>query len=197
MEQSRDTPWGFIAAIAGLAVVAVGLLVLPGLLSPTPAPTPRPTSPPLDPHVVDTDDGTVVFSYEDGAIVIRRTIDEVTTELGRAVLSEGFIPGATDLTFSGGSNSIMLCPDASGALTERFAFGWESGRGEMSYSGPPAVGQGAPDGMYLFAFLPGGPTTYRFEVKSSTGNGGGGTEEGFAYVATNGDLQASGCRVSR
>ena len=78
----RDRPWGFVLTIGAVAVVGILLLVVPGMLAPKPETTPRP-SPTPDPHVVVTEAGTIVFGFEDGSIVVRRTTDAVTTELGR------------------------------------------------------------------------------------------------------------------
>jgi hypothetical protein len=194
--KSTDPPWGFILALGGLVIVAIALLLLPGLLSPKPAPTPAPSPTLLDPHVVVTPNGTLVFAFEDGAIVVRRTVDAVTTELGRAALPGPMLPAATDAPVNGSASFLMVCPAPGGGAQDRFVFGHLDGS-PITYTGPTADGQGAPDGFFLFALRPGeisDALQIRIEVVGHGMVGAPGSE--FRFAASDGVLQPSGCRVS-
>lgn len=194
--KSADPPWGYILTLGGVAIVAVALLVLPGLLFSKPAPSPAPSPAPLDPHVVVTPNGTLVFAFEDGAIVIRRTVEAVPTELGRAALPGPMLPAATDAPVNGSAGFLMVCPAPGGGAQDRFVFGHLDGA-PIAYTGPTADGQGAPDGFFLFALRPGeisDAQQIRVEVVGQGMVGLPGSELGFA--ASDGVLQPSGCRVS-
>jgi hypothetical protein len=78
---------------------------------------------------------------------------------------------------------------------DRFLLGHiEFGSG-MTYHGPGVLGQGAPDGIFLFA-LPRGDLdpAAQFEVNSSGGGVGVGANY-FELALTEGEEQPSGCRV--
>ncbi len=205
---SSGPPWGYIVTLGALVIVAIVLLVVPGMLAPKPAPTAGPsptagpTSAPLDPHVVLTPGGTLVFGLEDGSIVIRRTVGAATTELGRAALPAAMLPTATDAPINGSASYVMVCPSSNGQGQDRFVFGHlDLGQG-ITYAGPPADGQGAPDGLFLFALRPGDISdSQQIRIQSSSGRVGvPGNEVGipgaaFGPAASEGVLQPSGCRI--
>jgi hypothetical protein len=193
--QPRDPPWGFILTVGAVAVVGILVLVVPGMLSPnSPSTTPRPTPTP-DPHAVVTPAGAIAFGFEDGAIVIRRTTDGVTSELGRVPLAAAEQPIESGAPLSGASVYAMICSSTSAAGPERFLFGHiDFGRG-ISYSGPAAVGQGAPDGLFLFALPPGNiDPAARLVVTSDAGRFSVGAQY-FELAAAEGTEQPSGCRI--
>ena len=194
MTEPHRPAWGFALTIGAIAFVAVGLLVLPNILNLTaPAATPLPTAT-ADPHVVVTDAGTLAISYEDSAMVVRRTADGTTTELGRVSLPSTIVPGASAQAVSGNAFDLMTCPGASGAPNDRFVFGWQFDIRDFRYTGPPAIGQVAPDGLYLFALDAGGTTPDHITIASRSGGGDTAASE-FDDLARNGEPLASGCRV--
>jgi hypothetical protein len=193
--QPRDPPWGFILTIGAVAIAGIALLVVPGMLAPAPpSPTARP-SPTPDPHVVVTDAGTVLFGFEDGAIVVRRTVGGVTSDLGRAPLSPEQQPTESGGPLSGAGGYAMACPSSIAAGPEYFWFGHiDFGKG-ISYRGPVASGQGAPDGLYLFVLPPGDVDSgARFEVVSDAGSFSV-VGQSFQLALTEGKEQPSGCRI--
>ncbi len=191
-----DRPWGYILTLGGLAIVAVALLVVPGMLAPKPASNAAASPEPLDPHVVVTPDGTLTFGLEDGAIVIRRTVDQVTTELGRATLPASMLPAATDEPVNGSAMFVMLCPLSNEQSQGRFVFGHLDGP-VITYDGPTADGQAALDGLFLFALRPGVISdSQQIHIESSAHNSVGSSGNSFGLAASGGALQPSGCRVS-
>jgi hypothetical protein len=150
---------GWLVPGALLLVAAVALLVTIAPHS-GPSPSPRPsssTSPAQSPdaHLVVTDEGVVSFQFEVGAIVVRLTKAGVTTELGRAALqTEAPSPGASAAPV-GTELFAMVCGPADSAESRRYVFGHTDSGSGVQYSGPQAVGQGASDGLFLFALLPG------------------------------------------
>jgi hypothetical protein len=191
---AADRPWGFIAVIGVIALLAVGLLVVPGILSPPAPSAPRP-SPAPDAHIVTTDAGTLDFGLEGSAIVVHWTANGAATiELGRSELPAALVPAATDEPIEGSAEWTMTCLASSGAPT-RIIFGHIGFGKGIEYSGPAAVGQGAPDGLFLFA-LTGGTFApeARIEIKSTAGAVGVGAQS-FDSTLTDGLRQASGCRV--
>lgn len=181
--------------IGAIAVVGILLLVVPGLLAPRPAePTPRP-SPTPDPHVVVTDAGTFVIDYEDGSVVVRRTVGDVTSELGRVSVPEAQQPAESGGSLRGAAGYAMVCPTGRADGPEKFMFGHiEFGTG-LTYKGPLAAGQGAPDGLFLFAIRP-GPITGAARIVVSSDVGSVGTEAALYELAlTQGEEQPSGCWV--
>jgi hypothetical protein len=197
-DHPRDRPWGYLATIGAIAIVGVLLLVVPGMLvpkAPVSTPTPRPSPTPEDPHVVVTEAGTIVFGFETGEIVIRRTVDGVETELARVPVPEAQHPVASGDPLHGAGAYAMVCAADGASGPERFLFGYvEPGTG-ITYRGPTALGQGAPDGLFLFALPPGDiDPEARFEVGSDAASLGLGARS-FERALTEGDEQPSGCRV--
>jgi hypothetical protein len=193
-DEPRDRPWGFVLTIGAIAVVGILLLVVPGMLAPQPETTPRP-SPTPDPHVVVTDAGTIVFGFDDGSIVIRRTADAVTVELGRIPVPSEQQPAKSGDPLSGAALYAMVCPTAGDPGGDRFLVGiMPVGKG-ITYKGPAALGQVAPDSIFLFALPPGDlDPAAQFEVSSSGGSVGVGTRV-FELALIQGAAQPSGCRV--
>jgi hypothetical protein len=190
----RERPWGFVLTIGAIAVVGILLLVVPGMLAPTPETTPRP-SPTPDPHVVVTDAGTIVFGFEDGSIVVRRTTDAVTTELGRIPVAPEWRPVTSGGPLNGAAVYAMVCPAASDPAGDRFLLGYIGFGSGMTYRGPGALGQGAPDGLYLFALPRGDLDPAALLEVSSSGGGVGVGANYFELALTEGEEQPSGCRV--
>lgn len=189
-----DRPWGFVLTIGAVVVVGVLLLVVPGMLAPVPETTPRP-SPTPDPHVVVTEAGTIVFGFEDGSIVVRRTTDSVTTELARMPVPIEQQPAKSGDPLNGAALYAMVCPTASDPGGDRFLLGiMPVGKG-IAYRGPAALGEVAPDSLFLFALPPGDiDPAAQFEVSSSGGSVGVGAQV-FQLALTQGEEQPSGCRV--
>jgi hypothetical protein len=192
-DSSGDRPWGYFLILGGLALVAIGLLVIPGILSPTPGSQPRPTRTP-DPHLVVTEGGTIEFGLERNAIVIRRTTAGVTTELGRTVLPDEMMPFASGDPLNGSAGFAMVCPSTTGSGSDRFVFGHIDGTG-ITYRGPKADGQGAPDGLFLFALRPGEVGDSVLATVESSSGSVGVSGRSFGLATSEGKLQPSGCHV--
>ncbi len=153
MSEERSAPWAFWGVLGVLAVAAVALLVVPGLLAPQP--TPRPTaSPTVDPHFITTDQGTFRFGIEGGDLVVDE-LAPTARELGRVALPGFFDPGASVQGSSGGSSSILACPDAAPEGMLRFYFGVETNVTGFEYKGPPAVSSFSEDGTWMVVLAPG------------------------------------------
>ncbi len=128
------------------------------------------------------------FGIEGADFVIRLTNASGTTELGRDAITVG-----------GVSAKVMVCGPADGPTSHRYFFGYTNGDQSIQYSGPPAVGQGASDGAFLFAILPG---TIGIQLGPKVDAG---KAPGMGAVSFNGDIfaraiasgrrQASGCYV--
>ncbi len=172
--------------------------MLPGLLAEPPAPTLAPTpstGPTTDPHTVVTPAGIVTFGLEGADIVIKRTpTGGTTTELGRVPVP-GAVPEPSG-TFTGSAGFAMVCPAADLTLSEGFFFGYVDPAGGIEYSGPSALGQGAPDGLFLFVVSAAGldPNT-PLRAKSSGGELGMSINT-FVSAVREGQKQPSGCYVS-
>lgn len=191
----------------GWLVPGVALLLAAGLLivvtwprsGPTPSTAPSPaTTQPSDDHAVATDQGIVSFRFEGDAIVVRLTGAERTTELGRATVTAvaTAAPGGTASPM-GTAVFAMLCGPADGPDSRRYVFGHTDAGSSVAYSGPQAVGQGAADGLFLFALLPGPvDSTATIEVRAGPrGPGGGFQASVFSQAASEGQGQPSGCYV--
>lgn len=139
--RSRGPLWLVAAAIVLVAGAALVISQQPNTAGAGPSPSP---SPALSAHQVATDQGIVSFAIEDGAIVVRLEAGGTTTELGR-----------TSTSANATSGFAMVCGPADGPDSHRYVFG-NLGIGDpIIYQGPPADGQGAPDGTFLFALRPG------------------------------------------
>ena len=183
--RSRGPTW-IVAGIVVLMAAAV-LFVSQQRGSTAAEPSPSPTLALTD-HQVATDQGIVSFAIEGGEFVVRLTNASGTTELGRDAITTG-----------GVSAGVMVCGPADGPTSHRYFFGYTNGDRAIQYSGPPAIGQGASDGAFLFAILPGTIGT-QLEPKVDAGK-----EPGMGATSFNGDIfvqaiasgqrQASGCYV--
>jgi hypothetical protein len=201
-DRPRDRPWGFLVTIGVIAVVGILLLVVPGLLAPGPAePTPRP-SPTPDPHVVVTEDGTIVFGIEDAAFVIRETSGTTVRELVRTPVSTVEGPGGSP-TMTGAAGFAMACGTPGSSDYRRYVFGpadippSASSAAGMGFIAPDGVGSIAPDGLFLYALDASVPdeeasvsVTYKGQVSIGMGS------KAFADMATIGSRQPSGCSVA-
>ena len=196
-DQPKSSHRGWILSGAIVVIVAGVLLVsqLPHGSAAGAGPSPSPTTALTD-HEVATDQGIVSFQQGNGSIVVRLTAAGTTTELGR---TSGLI--------GGGAGYAMVCGPADGPDSHRYFFGHTDTPTGIEYSGPPAVGQVAPDGTFLFALLPGTiGTTFDLKLAAAKGAGGGGVgsigfnggfDGGvFADTIASGQRQASGCYVS-
>jgi hypothetical protein len=184
--RSRGLGWlvaGAIALVAGVALIVSQQLGSTTGAGPSPSPSPQ-----LSAHEVATDQGIVSFALENGAIVVRLEAGGTTTELGRTSTATG-----------GSSGFAMVCGPADGPTSHRYVFGHLDGDATIEYTGPPAVGQGAPDGIFLFALRPGTVgTAQMIQVEAGSGPGNPmvrfpGTV--FADAIATGQRQASGCYV--
>jgi hypothetical protein len=190
----------FFVVLGALVLGAVALLVLPGLLAEPPRPTRQPTASPgptTDPHAVITPAGVVTFGLEGSDIVIRRTpAGGPTSELGRITVPESTRPAASGDTFTSSGGFAMVCPAADGSMTDGFFFGYVDPAGGITYAGPAALGQGAPDGLFLFTVSTAtlDPST-KLEAKSK-GGALGISVATFGFAITEGHKQPSGCFVS-
>jgi hypothetical protein len=191
----------FFVVLGALVLGALVILVLPGFLAgpPTPPiPTRAPTASPgatTDPHSVVTPSGVVSIGLEGNDIVIKRTpTGGAPTELGRIPVPGG-APAPSD-PFSGSAGFAMVCPAADASLTDGFFFGFVNSAGGIEYSGPSALGQGAPDGLFLFVLSTVGldPNT-PLRAKSSGGELGISINT-FGFASSGGQKQASGCFVT-
>ena len=195
---SRRPLWLGAAAIVlvfGAAFVVSRPSTNTGGAGPSPSPSPA-----LSAHQVATDQGIVSFAIENGSIVIRLEADGTTTELGR-----------TSTPLGDSSGYAMVCGPADGPASHRYVFGTLGVGAPIVYQGPPADGQGAPDGTFLFALRPGTigaigtiqsqPGFSDLMVEVELGNGPGvHNAVGFpgstwATAIASGQRQASGCFV--
>ena len=192
----RDRPSGYFLALGGLVLVAVGLLVVPGLLAPTPRPTAKPT-PTSDPHVVVTAYGVLSIALEGNTLVVRRIDVTPAQALGRVFLPDEMLPAASGGELNGSASFLLACPPPGGGSDlARILFGHVGFGGGVTYTGPPADGQAAPDGLYLYALRPGAVAESAvMDVKSSHGELGVPVSE-FTRIATEATLQPSGCHAS-
>ena len=156
MSDERSAPWAFWGVLSLLVVVAVGLLVVPGLLAPQPTPAPpRPTATPtIDRHVITTAQGTFRFGI-DGSDIVINEVTPTARELGRIPVLAGFDPSASVQTISGGGSWILACPDAAPGDALRIWFGLETDLTDARYSGPAAVSSFAEDGTWMVILDPG------------------------------------------
>ncbi|MGH2406462.1 MAG: hypothetical protein ACRDF7_00095 [Candidatus Limnocylindrales bacterium] len=172
--------------IWGALAFAVGLLVFTFMPRNGPTPTPSrvvPSPSPGDEHEVLTDEGVVSFRLEGAEIVVRLAADGTTTELGRTMLPTG-----------GTAMFVMVCGSRPAPEARRYVFGHMDSLGD--YIGPEAVGHEASDGLFLFALLPdaaSGPV----KLTASDGTGAGFGGDSFDRATKDGQLQPSGCFVSR
>lgn len=140
--KSRGPIWLVTAAIV---VIAGAALVISRQSTSTAGAVPSPSpSPALSAFEVATDHGVVSFHLESGAIVVRLKSGGTTTELGRTTTST-----------EGSAGFAMVCGPADGPTSHRYVFGNLGLGAPIIYQGPPADGQGAPDGTFLFALRPG------------------------------------------
>jgi len=194
----REVPWGYVLMLGAVVVVAAGLLVLPGLLSPHPSAAPA-TSPPAigDEHEVTTAQGTFRFGYDGNAISIER-VEPSPIELGRAVLPDFAQPSFSGVPVAGGGLWALACPGQGAAELIRILFGFENAHPQgPRYDGPPAVGSIADDGLWMFVIDP-GPIDPDARISFMTSSGGGGIL-GSTFdrlLADQENPQPSGCFVS-
>jgi len=184
--------------VVGILALAAGILVGPGLLNPEPTTPPRPTPSP-DPHLAVTGHGTFEIRAEPGAIVIRR-IDGTPVEVGRAPIPAEDQPTRSGDPIAGSMGFVMACPAGTSQDGLRLVFGSldpTHGFVARPYAGPPATGQIAPDGLFLFvltsANVPAGSTLDISAKGGSLGLPG----ESFAGTLVDGKRQGSGCFVSQ
>jgi hypothetical protein len=189
-QQDRSRERRSLSGIVIVGIIVVAAVVFAGpvgsALGVTATPSPIPTSTP-DEHVVSTPGGEIAFRAVDGMLVVSRTF------AGQTVVLD-----AVSLAYSGVGMlvvEVMVCPSPHGGPPERYFFGRiETGGQPITYSGPPAYGQGASDGLFLFVMLPGelgGEDV--ISVGSPAGHGAGTSGEQFTTVASLGRGLPSGC----
>lgn len=189
----------------GIAVLSSCVAVLAGC---TTAASPTPTSAPgtavaqspvasvaLDEHSVALDGASIRFATESGAFVVTLERGGTSTELARVgTTSES--PAASDLAQTRGY--AMVCPQGASPATY-YVFGTITPPSMTTYSGPPARGQGARDGLFLYAL-----DSQVLEPTARIAVTGAGeyapslqfAAKAFDIASSSGQLQSSGCRVS-
>jgi len=191
MEQ-QERPGGR-RALSGIVIIGfiiVAAVVLARSVGPTVAvtatPSPEPTSTP-DEHVVSTPGGDIAFRAVDGMLVVTRTFVGQTVVLNAVSLADSGV-GSTVL-------EVMVCPSPQGGPLERYILGrLDMGEQPIAYSGPPAFGQGASDGLFLFVMLAGelgGEDV--ISITSPAGNSAGTSGDQFTTVTEFGRGLPSGC----
>lgn len=198
LQDSRDRPWGFLALLGAVLLVAVGLLVGPGLLAPGPSPEPS-VAPSSDPHVVATSAGTfaIVYDYATQAFVINRTVDSAaTSQLARQPLPPDQFPAQSGEPLFGVFEWAATCPGITGGDPIRILFGSMYPAGNPQYRGPAADWAIAPDGLFIVVLQP-GRLDPGAEIRMSTSSGSIGVEaSAFDYALNSGASQSSGCFVA-
>jgi hypothetical protein len=190
VQQNRWSDQRRVTGIAIVAFVIVAGVVLAGSigsrLAVTAAPSPEPTSTP-DEHVVSTPGGDIAFRDVAGMLVVSRTFAGQTVVLNSVSLANS---GVGHLVVE-----VMVCPAPDGGPLERYILGrLDTGGQPITYSGPPAIGQGAGDGLFLFVLLPGelgGDDV--ISVTSVSGDLAGTNGDQFTTVTDLGRGLPSGC----
>jgi hypothetical protein len=163
---------------------------------------PRPTAA-LDPHTVTVDGVTWRIGVAGDTIEIHRTASSGTSSavprdlIAVAAIPPGLDPETSSISFG----SMLHCPRPGGA-DQWVVFGWLSPRPGyppaagpvFDYSGPPAHGQDAPDGLFLYVI---DPATFDAKEAVKVQAPGGRKTIGFGgLVAYDTDVrQPSGCFV--
>lgn len=189
-QQDRSGGRRRVAGIVIVGFIIVTAVVLAGsvgsTLAVTATPSPEPTSTP-DEHVVSTPGGDIAFRDVEGMLVVTRTFAGQTVVLN-----------AVSLAYSGVGHlvvELMVCPSPQGGPLERYILGrLDTGGQPIAYSGPPAFGKGASDGLFLFVMLPGelgGEDV--ISVTSVAGDLAGTSGEQFTTVTEFGRGLPSGC----
>ena len=187
-ERSRGRRMSSAIVIVGFIVVATVALAasVGSALAATTSPSAAPTSTP-DEHIVSTPGGDIDFRAADGMLVVTRTFAGETAVLNSVSLADSGV-GSTVV-------EVMVCPSPQGGPLECYLFGRiDTGDQPIAYSGPPAFGRGASDGLFLFVMLPGelgGEDV--ISVTSAAGDLAGTNGEQFSTVASLGRGLPSGC----
>lgn len=172
---------GFIIVAAVVVAISVG-----SALALTATPSTEPTSTP-DEHVVSTPGGDIAFRAVDGMLVVTRTFAGQTVALNAVSLADSGV-GSTVV-------EVMICPSPQGEPLERYILGrLDTGGQPIAYGGPPAFGQGASDGLFLFVMLAGelgGEDV--ITITSPAGNWAGTSGDQFTTVMEFGRGLPSGC----
>jgi hypothetical protein len=194
-DRNWDRFRGWIVPVA-VAVVTIGLVIVAINQSPQ-APTSS-VSPSASAsavvvagqHDVVTDQGTVSIAEEAGVIVVRLTDAGGSHELARAggeATASGHAPP------SGATGYIMSCSQTGGE-PRRYVFGKVAAGSRIELAGSDAAGQGASDGLFLFALTAGSSADLTISVDG---------RKQLAYRSTAfdallrvGTRQESGCLVA-
>jgi hypothetical protein len=111
------------------------------------------------------------------------------------------VPGSAQPAFGGDKLArpidwTMACPDAAGGAELRILFGSIYPADHPAYSGPPANGTFASDGLFLYVLGPGqvgAGSQIRVQASGGTLDVAAST---FDQTLESGDRQDSGCRVA-
>lgn len=188
-----------LGAIAACGISPSPASSLPSAATPagtTPAGGSPKSSPGADQHIVPVAGGTLEFRLDAGAIVVRLIASGNASELGRKVLAGVYLPAASsDASFA--ASYILSCPGSTAGV-HRIVFGYIHPSAKLTYTGPPATGQSASDGLFLFALANdtsgssstilidgGGPPAPSLQLSVSS----------FDMAKTVGQLQPSGCYI--
>jgi hypothetical protein len=187
-DRERDVPWGYLAVVGLAVAAAIGLLVVPGMLSPTATPRPSPTQPVIGtgPEVT-TGQGTFRIGQDGNEIVIER-LEPSPGELARVTAPR---PGTSGV-------GSLACPGDGGVDPIRIVLGVEPDPSSPRYEGPPALGTVTEDGLWMVVLEP-GPIEPTATMMLTTGRGNSGGFRGDPFerlLAGEGDAQPSGCRTS-
>jgi hypothetical protein len=181
---SRWSPGGAIVGLILVAVVGLGAyLAIPKAITPAGG-SPSPSQ---DPHVVEV--GGVRYEIKQRGQSI-----EVTSSAGGGNASLASEPSPD----GGSTGYAMTCPSANGGPSIRFIFGHITPDPRATepavYDGPAAVGQAAPDGLFLFVITesPIDPAVM-LEVKSRSGEIG---VPGSIFADLEAQRGPLGCHVS-
>lgn len=198
---TEDRWRGWLLPGAALAV-AVAVLALAIIRSTNPEPgrsRPSPSSVAAsatasDDHAVVVDDTTFTIRLDGSSLVVTRSRAGTTLELARGT-TPVVVPSAQETPTASGSTLFLLACDTTTSKPERLLFGHLDGAQPIVYAGPAAFGQGAADGLFLFALRP-GPVDDQdmITVKSAKGGGAVGFPgEAFSTIEASGTKQTSGC----
>jgi hypothetical protein len=187
----------YLLILAGVVLTAAAILILPTLLaaSPSPEPTALPSLV-ADPHRVEVNGVSYVIAYDGGSIVVTRDSPPPADELGRVSIPRDAQPAASGLPLAGSAEWVLVCSGRGGGPALRIWWGHLRPESRSPiYSGPAAVGQAAPDGLFMFVLTGESVSdSDQLLLRGDTAKlGVGGVV--FSDAAQNGEVMPSGCRL--
>jgi hypothetical protein len=201
MTHSDDRWRGWLVPGGALIVAAVIVIVAVVSAAQSTAPTPS-TAPSASPsnasggdeHTVVTADETVTVRQVGGAIEVERVAGVAPGVLAR-IEANLEVPASGQTPVASSTSFYVIACGTDPNTERRYIVGHMEGRLPLKYQGPPAVGHGAADGLFLYA-LDVGPVDPLAPVRIQGNDGSGMVGLGgatFDQARTEGTKQPSGC----